>query len=62
MKRGKHVYRVYLRSGQVFEILADSLVVKYAADGTLTNFSLSGAVEGFPEFLKLSDVSAITRD
>ncbi|MGW1547507.1 hypothetical protein [Streptomyces sp. NPDC002346] len=62
MKRGKNVYRVYLRSGQVFEILADSLEAKWTITGTLTNLILTGAVKGFTEFLKLSEVSAITRD
>jgi hypothetical protein len=62
MKRGKNVYRVYLRGGQVFEILADSLELKWTITGTLTNFNLVGATKGFPKYLKLSDVSAVTHD
>jgi hypothetical protein len=60
--RGKHTFRVHLKSGTAFQIVADELTTEHDIFGNLQKFYLTGAVKGFPEYLRLSEVVAITRD
>nr|DAH31969.1 MAG TPA: hypothetical protein [Caudoviricetes sp.] len=53
--------KVYLKSGQCFDVAAEKIVCKYnTITGGLTSFKYEGAVE-FPIYLDITQVAAIVQ-
>lgn len=56
------VVRVYLKSGQHFDVCAEDVECKYnGLTGELTSFSYSGAVSGIPVYLDVGKVEAVVQ-
>ena len=56
------VVRVYLKSGQHFDVCAEGVKCKYnCSTGELTSFSYTGAVSGIPIYLDIGEVEAVVQ-
>lgn len=56
------VVRVYLKSGQHFDVCAEGVECKYnRLTGELTSFSYTGAVSGIPVYLRVGEVEAVVQ-
>lgn len=56
------VVRVYLKSGQHFDVCAKGVECKYnGLTGELTSFNYSGAVSGIPVYLNVGEVEAVVQ-
>lgn len=56
------VVRVYLKSGQHFDVCAEDVECKYnRLAGELTSFSYAGAVSGIPVYLNIGEVEAVVQ-
>lgn len=56
------VVRVYLKSGQHFDICAEDVKYRYnGLTGELTSFSYTGAVSGIPVYLDVGKVEAVVQ-
>lgn len=56
------VVRVYLKSGQHFDICAEDVKCKYnGLTGELTSFNYTGAVSGIPVYLNIGEVEAVVQ-
>ena len=56
------VVRVYLKSGQHFDVCAENFKCKYnGLTGELTSFSYTGAVSGIPIYLNIEEVEAVVQ-
>lgn len=56
------VVRVYLKSGQHFDICAEDVKCRYnGLTGELTSFSYTGAVSGIPVYLDVGKVEAVVQ-
>ena len=56
-----HKTKVYLKSGQCFDVVAEKIVCKYGTiTGELTSFKYEGATE-FPIYLDLNQVAAVVQ-
>lgn len=56
------VVRVYLKSGQHFDVYAEDVECKYnGLKGELTSFSYTGAVSGIPVYLNIREVEAVVQ-
>lgn len=56
------VVRVYLKSGQHFDVCAEDVKCHYnGLTGDLTSFSYTGAVSGIPIYLDISEVEAVVQ-
>lgn len=56
------VVRVYLKSGQHFDICAEGVECKYSGlTGQLASLSYAGAVSGIPVYLDVGEVEAVVR-
>ena len=56
------VVRVYLKSGQHFDVRAENVKCKYSGlAGELTSFSYTGAVSGIPIYLDVGAVEAVVQ-
>ena len=56
------VVRVYLKSGQHFDVCAEDVTCKYnGLTGELTSFSYFGAVSGIPVYLRVGEVEAVVQ-
>ena len=56
------VVRVYLKSGQHFDVCAEDVKCKYnGLTGELTSFNYTGAVSGIPIYLDIGAVEAVVQ-
>lgn len=56
------VVRVYLKSGQHFDVCAEGVEGRYdGLTGELTSFSYTGAVSGIPVYLNIGEVEAVVQ-
>lgn len=56
------VVRVYLKSGQHFDVCAEGVECKYnGLTGALTSFNYTGAVSGIPVYLNIGEVEAVVQ-
>lgn len=56
------VVRVYLKSGQHFDVCAEGVECKYnGLTGELTSFNYTGAVSGIPVHLDVGEVEAVVQ-
>lgn len=56
------VVRVYLKSGQHFDVCAEGVKCKYSGStGELTSFNYTGAVSGIPIYLNIGEVEAVVQ-
>lgn len=56
------VVRVYLKSGQHFDICAEDVKCEHSGlTGELTSFSYTGAVSGIPVYLNVGEVEAVVQ-
>lgn len=56
------VVRVYLKSGQHFDVCAKGVECRYnGLTGELTSFNYSGAVSGIPVYLNVGEVEAVVQ-
>lgn len=56
------VVRVYLKSGQRFDVCAEGVKCKYSGlTGELTSFNYTGAVSGIPVYLNIGEVEAVVQ-
>lgn len=56
------VVRVYLKSGQHFDVRAENVKCKYnGLTGELTSFNYTGAVSGIPVYLDVGKVEAVVQ-
>lgn len=56
------VVRVYLKSGQHFDVCAENVKCKYnGLTGELTSFNYTGAVSGIPIYLDIGEVEAVVQ-
>ena len=56
------VVRVYLKSGQHFDVCAEDVKCGYSGlTGELTSFSYTGAVSGIPVYLDVGKVEAVVQ-
>ena len=56
------VVRVYLKSGQHFDVCAEGFKCKYnGLTGELTSFNYTGAVSGVPVYLDVGEVEAVVQ-
>lgn len=56
------VVRVYLKSGQHFDVCAEEVKCKYSGlTGELTSFGYTGAVSGIPVYLDIREVEAVVQ-
>lgn len=54
-------FRVILKSGAEFTMIAEKATVQYNGLGDLTKFNYEGAVENAPMYLNFDEVAAIIR-
>ena len=56
------VVRVYLKSGQHFDVCAENVECGYnRLTGELTSFNYTGAVSGIPVYLDTGEVEAVVQ-
>lgn len=56
------VVRVYLKSGQHFDVCAEDVKCKYnGLTCELTSFNYTGAVSGIPVYLNIGEVEAVVQ-
>ena len=56
------VVRVYLKSGQHFDVCAEGVKCEYSRlTGELTSFNYTGAVSGIPVYLNIGGVEAVVQ-
>lgn len=56
------VVRVYLKSGQHFDVCAEDVKCGYSGlAGELTSFNYTGAVSGIPVYLDVGKVEAVVQ-
>lgn len=56
------VVRVYLKSGQHFDVCAEAVKCGYnGLTGELTSFNYTGAVSGIPVYLNIGEVEAVVQ-
>ena len=56
------IVRVYLKSGQHFDVCAKGVECRYnGLTGELTSFNYSGAVSGIPVYLNVGEVEAVVQ-
>ena len=56
------VVRVYLKSGQHFDVCAEDVECKYSRlTGEFIFFSYAGAVSGIPVYLNVGEVEAVVQ-
>lgn len=56
------VVRVYLKSGQHFDVCAENVECKYnRLTGEFTSFGYTGAVSGIPVYLNIGEVEAVVQ-
>ena len=56
------VVRVYLKSGQHFDVRAENVKCEYnGLTGELTSFKYTGAVSGIPVYLDVGKVEAVVQ-
>lgn len=56
------VVRVYLKSGQHFDVCAEAVKCEYSRlTGALASFNYTGAVSGIPVYLDIGEVEAVVQ-
>lgn len=56
------VVRIYLKSGQHFDVCAENVKCEYnGLTGELTSFNYTGAVSGIPVYLNIGEVEAVVQ-